>query len=248
MDRRFRVETLALVLCLSCTVALLCEAKPHVAKVEIRDISAPGSPLVISGTVTITETLSPDGTVHVSTSQNVVAKNISNKTILTLVVKLEVTPPYGGPQEYTREYECFFASDVIRPGDTHDLLQRGPTHLEPYNLNEPAKPAEAEITVLYVQFLDGSVFGHRMFADHILSLRRIAWRHLKRLDRAYSRQGEERFLEELNETVEPGGVEVLIENVRETQRRLGTEAAVSQIRNMLSFAEEHRASFTASKT
>lgn len=234
------------VLCLCVSVAFLpiCEAQTDVSKAEVQDISAPGSPLVISGTVTIKETFMGGGRVLVSTTEDIIARNISSKTILTLVAKLELVPAHGGPQEYTREYECFFAPDVIKPGDVHSLSGEGMDTADPYDSREPAQTARAQITVQYVQFIDGSIYGKQFFGEHILDVRRTAWRHLKRLNRIYTRHGEEAFVEELNESLEPSPVDVLIEGVRETQRNLGTETAIAQVRKMLNYAEEHKAGFT----
>lgn len=213
----------------------------------VEDRSAPGSPLVISGTVEIRETGS-GSSLRVSLSEhNIVARNISSKTILALVVWLDVLPSYASPQRFVRQYECFFAPDVINPGDDHSLTE--PTvgeQIEPYDPSRPAETARAEARTVYVQFLDGSIFGDEGFGDHLRTLRRQTRRHLHHLDKTYTHRGEAAFLEELNETVEPGEVDVLVENVRRTQKRLGTSAAIGQIRRMLEFARERQSGFTSS--
>ncbi len=211
------------------------------------DRSDPGSPLRISGTVRLRETASAHTATTTLVEEDIVAENISSKTILALVAWLDVTPTYTAPQRSVKQYECFFASDVIKPGEQHslsDVSASGHTTMEDYSRQRAPKTPKAEIRVVYVQFLDGSTFGQEAFARHLLAVRRIAWQHLRRLDRAYKRGGEPAFLEELSERVEPSEVDTLLQNVRETQRTRGTPSAIGQVRLMLKFATERGAALS----
>ncbi len=215
--------------------------------VIVQDGSALGSPTVISGTIEIRET-TMDSTVRVSLTENqITARNISSTTILTLVVWIDVFPAYGSPQRFVRQYECFFAPDVIKPSDEHLISQKKFQELvEPYNPEEPPRTPRAEAKIVYVQFLDGTIFGHEGFGANLQMLRRLTWKHLRRLDTTYRTRGEAAFLAELNDPVEPGEIDVLIENVRQTQRLRGTETAVAQIRGMLNTAKERQQGFRPS--
>lgn len=233
------------VVCTTLALVAPARAETRVTSTDVVDVSEAGSPLRISGSVRLKET-TWDGTVRLSHSEEIVAQNISNKTIMTLVVWLDIIPSFTGPKRAVRQYECFFAPDVIRPGDTHPLsLENSREDVEPYNSAEPPRTASATVRVAYVQFADGSVFGNEAFGADIQRIRKTAWQHLRRLDRTYIRSGEKAFADELNEPIEPAEVNTLIENVRQTQRTSGTIAAVSHLRKMLRLAEEHQIAFTA---
>jgi hypothetical protein len=215
--------------------------------VQVQDRSGPGNPFAISGTVELRETPLENERVRVEISENILAKNISGKTILTFVAWLDLTPAYGGPEHSVRQYECFFAPDVIKPGEDHTLSQPRPGYsIDPYDPADSPQPARAELRIVYVQFLDGSVFGQETLGRHIRSLRKQTWHHLKDLDKTYTKLGEADFLQELSETVEPGEVDVFIENIRQTQRTSGTVAAVLKIQSALEFARERQAGFDSS--
>lgn len=212
--------------------------------VIVQDGSGSGSPFSVSGSVTIRETRRGDA-VRVSITENDIStKNISSQTILAVVAWLEITPAYGSPRRFVRQYECFFASDVIKPGDEHGVSEPSDSEAEePFDADDPPRAPRAEIRFVYVQFIDGSIFGHEGFGEHLMTLRRQTRKHLSNLEKTYDRQGEAAFLEELYQPAEPGEVDALIGNVRGTQRQRGTLAAVAQIRAMLNHAKERQQAF-----
>ncbi len=219
-------------------------AQVRTSTILVQDISEPGSPMVVSGTVRLTESISGN-TIRVSIADDIVGRNISDKIILTLVARIEVEPSQGSRQEFVRQYECFFAPDVIRPGDQHSLSGPGPTETtETFNPLHPPKTARATAKIVYVQYVDGSTFGHPVFGAEIRKIRQITWQHLRRLDRAYQRGGLSAFQEELSETVQPQETETVLEGIRQTVRSRGALAGISQVRKMLSLAEQYRAGFT----
>lgn len=209
--------------------------------IPAQDVSSPGNPLAIAGSVQISETTT-GRLVQTSISSNINAKNISSKTILALVVSIEVSPVHAAMRRSTKEFDCFFGPDVIKPGDQESFPEpSGRATTEPYDPSSSPRTPEANVRVLYVQFTDGSRFGDETFAGHLKELRRITLQNLRRLDRAYRRGGETAFVEELNETVSPIEVNNFLETIRRTQRARGTQAALAQVQTELRFAKEHQA-------
>lgn len=213
----------------------------------IQDRSGGGSPLAISGSVNLSESISGNN-VRISITDDILSRNISEKTILTMVVWIDVTPSYASPQRFVRQYECFFAPDVIRPGDDHSLSQPGRGQredVEPFDPGGASRQPLAEVRVVYVEFLDGTLFGNKELGRNIRNLRKISWHHLKDLARTFEARGEAEFLAALNEPVDPPEVDHFIANVRQTQRTRGTASAVGQIRGMLNFAEQRKIALKA---
>lgn len=224
----------------------ICGLAPHAASAQsailpVVDKSLPGNPLEISGTVAIWEEIA-GGRLQYSFEEHTTAKNISSKTILTVVAWVEAHNSYGRSKRWVKQYECFFAPDVIRPGES--IMFSGPrrgTTSEPWDSSPAPHTPRAEARVLYVQFLDGSVYGSPSLARDILQSRRIAWRVLRQLHRTFERQGEEEYLRALNEPVDPPDVDAFIENLRLTQQQFGTPQTVAKIERMLERADErHR--------
>lgn len=180
-----------------------------------------------------------------SREQQINYKNISDKTILTVVVWLEVVYPHGEREKQTFQYECFFAPDVIAPGD-EDLLNSPKLPHKTVPLRAPTRTMEprALVRVMYVQFLDGSVFGEEKFGDDILELRHRTWKTLKRLNEIYTRLGAEEFMQALQEPAEPLEVNTLLDNVRFTASKYGASDAAGKIERMLTIAKEHQEEIT----
>lgn len=221
-----------------------CEAQTATTTQAVEDNSQTGSPLTVSGTIVLQET-KRGARVRIGITEDISIRNISGKTILTFVAWLDVVPSRGSAERFVRQYECFFAPDVIKPGDIHAISEPHSETEEPFNPHDPPEIPRAELRIVFVQFLDGSVFGNEFLGEEILSARREAWQVMERLNRTFVRSGEGAFVEELFAPREPGPIDGLLANVRQTQRQLGTRSAVGQIRRMLDFAEERTAGFQA---
>lgn len=213
----------------------------RVATVTVQDKSAPGSPFAVSGTAEIGETLSGNE-VRTSISYRVAVRNFSGRTVLAFAAQLQVFPSFGGPQQFDTNIECFFAADVLNSGQEDTLSQRFPAEsVEPHDPNTSAQTPRAEFRVLFVQFLDGSIYGAESLGQPIMLRRRITWKHLRELERTYKRNGEAAFVELLNETVEPPEVNTFFENLRVTQRQEGTQPTLNRVLAALRFAKERQA-------
>lgn len=219
---------------------LLQELERNRVEAELASRTEQDSPLRFSGQVWVSQVESTEG-LYYSYSYDLHYSNVTNKTILTLVIALDVHHSSGFVDTESLQYECFFAPDVIRPGETHDFKR--PLDSIKMVTTPPRVSTEprAEPIVLFAQFLDGSTFGAPPQAHDILLIRRLTLNALHRLDRAFVRGGEEEFLEELAEPVDPSAVNTLIDNVRHAATTLGTQEAIARVRYMLDFAAEHEA-------
>ncbi|HSA92046.1 MAG TPA: hypothetical protein VLE48_03475 [Terriglobales bacterium] len=228
---------------LLCAVLVLLSGEASLAQtttVQLQDISAVGSPLDITGTVTMSEQINAD-TLTYSFEDRISARNISDKTILTMVLWVEVFYPHGQIERDVRQYECFLAPDVIAPGQVEPIAKHGGgATVVRLGAERDSVPARAEIRAMYVQFLDGSVFGLPQFGEDILRLRHETFVTLKRLDETYEHRGEDAFLNLLNEPVESAEVDNLLDNVRYTATKFGSQDAIGKVKRMLALAEERR--------
>jgi hypothetical protein len=171
------------------------------------------------------------------------ARNISNKTILGLVVEWELFGSWGQEEFPGKQVEdCFFASDVILPGGTISFKVRPSRQAVSSNIDTSRRKQQPQAFayVRYIQFTDGSEFGSQVSAGQLFAMRMAIGRALRSLDRAYRHGGEEAFLEELNDRLGNWGAEHLISKVRKTQKEHGTMAAVRKVRRMLAIAKEHQ--------
>lgn len=219
-------------------------ASTKITALTVEDHSSSGSPVQISGQVRLRETFVGNEMTTSILEDRLVAKNISDRTILMMIVWVELYPSHAGADRSVRQYECFFAPDVIKPGDDHSLAgDTGRQDRQPFNPGQRAREPRLEAKVAYIQFLDGSEFGDPAQADQMFLLRKVTRRNLNRLNRAFDTSGEAAFREALSEKVQPGEVDVFFENIRITARTRGTKFAVAQVKVAIKFAEERTAGF-----
>jgi hypothetical protein len=177
--------------------------------------------------------------------------NVSNKTILLVVLVFSVTPLYGPEQPYTMNMDYFFAPNIIKPGDTRDFsttpTAEGFTNETPYDPNKGGSLREphAEVRVAFAQFSDGTAFGMETYADQVLKDRAMTLERLRFLDKTYSYEGEAEFTTALNKPVSSSRVvNQNFKNIQSIQKVQGTQAATDEVRAMLARASEREAAFT----
>jgi len=199
-NRIAKSKSLVLFGCFFVSVAVLSSSSASAGvteqRTEIRDLSDKGSPIQISG-YTI---LGYDSTNQFpfSLERSTSVKNVSPKSILLMVVRLEASSGPEQDEKYSQEY--FFA-DVLAPGQVevnHDPEQRFGTPVVsgqslPYKKDShPAAQAHAE----FVQFSDGSIWGDADSAINVLSIRRRTLEELDLLEHLHEQADESAFLDE----------------------------------------------------
>ena len=151
-------------------------------QVRILDVSAPGSPLEIGGKLSIEEE-ARNRELHLSFDGGVTGKNASQKRILALVARVNLSSSFGGVEEADIRYDMFFSTDLINRGSTVTLWHgdnsrriveeiRGPS--TPLGPPTPTGEPTAKVQVFYAQFEDGSTYGVLSGPDNILQKRRIS--------------------------------------------------------------------------
>jgi mannitol/fructose-specific phosphotransferase system IIA component len=166
-------------------------------RMEIRDLSDKGSPIQISGHMTLG--YDSANQFPFSYQESLSIKNVSAKSILLMVVHLEATSGPGSDETFSQEY---FFGDPLAPEqvEAHDFPeQRFGTTLvngEPMPYKPDPRPA-AQAHAEFVQFSDGSTWGDEDSAQNALGIRRQTMGELDLLEHVYEQAGESAFLDEL---------------------------------------------------
>jgi hypothetical protein len=234
-------------------LALRLDAQPESINVLLVDKTEAGSPIEVSGKVSLQETVAGNQ-VQWSWGQHVVAKNISGKPILLFTATLtqigrHPRGKYAGPGDgptYELGDDRFFAKNAIKPDDSLVLRDTTPDTsqveccINP--LDESGQP-QAEFRVLFVQFIDGSTFGEVSEAMEWLSTRAVILDGLRKLAQSYSKHGGQAFLAELEQQQQQSHSSgtLPIAEILGTYKQNGVEAAISQTRQILAIAEAHEA-------
>jgi hypothetical protein len=141
---------------------LLCLVLPGLAQtvvtVPLTDSSAPGSPLHVTGNITFTEQLLGNSVVS-SSKYELRATNVSGKGIVFKLVRFSRR---GHSRRRDRsQWDNFFWNEEIAPDETFVLdRSRGGFQTQCcLNPLEPGIDPVAELSVLYVEFADGSTWS-----------------------------------------------------------------------------------------
>ncbi len=209
--------------------------------VPVVDKSDPGSPLKISGTASFSELIVADS-VTSSSNFRVEARNMSGTAIVLLLAYLDEAGPNGGETHHPIYIDHFFWGDIA-PGESFELARgRSGRRTSALRINPlgPAADPEAEVSVQYVQFVDGSTFGDEATAKDILDQRPVILGALRRLNHAGS---SEELLALLAEKIQPETADRFLEAFRRTEKHRGIAAARAQVRTALTVAEERTPTF-----
>jgi hypothetical protein len=196
-------------------------------RMEIQDLSDKGGPIQISGYMLL----------------GYEVKNVSTKSILLLIVRLEASGGLGRDQKYSQEY--FFA-DPLGPGQVevnHEPEHRYGTSVvngEPVPYKKDRHPA-AQAHAEFVQFSDGSTWGDADSATDVLSIRRQTLEELDLLEHLYEQAGEGAFLDEFARTDHVASV--IFRQMRDRCREKTTDSkcAYNVVHRTFLIAKEHTA-------
>jgi hypothetical protein len=206
--------------------------------VPVMDKSDRGRPLEISGTASFTERIIANSVIS-SSHFRVEARNVSGKGILLQLAYFDGVGPHGGGVHHVIQIDHFFWGDIA-PGDSFVLARSGPRERSSASTDrvsplQPADEPKAEVSVQYVQFVDGSTFGEETIAKERLEVRSVILDALRRLDNAGS---EKVFRALLAQKIQPDDADSFLEAFRHTEKHRGTAAARAQVRTGLTVADE----------
>lgn len=211
----------------------------RVTSVSVIDKSAGGSPFAITGTLWHARRLY-EGELLTSQDSEIIARNISGKAIVTLVIVMN-----AGSKKNTYQYEYFFSQRVLAVGETLELASKQGwmswAQFPAPNPPQSESPEEkAEIESRFVQFADGSIFGDKKVAREFLQTRQQAWQLLTELRQVYLKAGPEKFEEALNSEVQSQMIDLFFSSVRDVQQKSGSTAAFDRLNLMLAVAEKRK--------
>jgi hypothetical protein len=166
-------------------------------RMELQDVSEKGSPITVSGYVT--SRYDDSKKLPFSYQENILARNVSNKSLLLVVMHLRVSGTPGRDETFLQEY---FFGNALEPGAVDVNDEPGASFGRTVNgvplvASEHELDAVARVRVEFVQFGDGSSWGDAKFAENVLKMRSDALAELYTLEHIYEQAGEEALLEEL---------------------------------------------------
>ena len=203
--------------------------------VPVMDNSAPGSPLEISGTASFTELIVANSATSCSNFR-IEARNVSEKGIVLLVASFDEAGPHGPGTHHVIQIDHFFWGDIAPETSFVLTRSRSDRRMCASSINPlmPAAELKADVSVQYVQFVDGSTFGDEATAKDILGMRPIILDALRRLDNTSDKK---EFLALLAQKIQPDEADRFLETFRRTQKTRGTVAARAQVHAGVSVAE-----------
>src|SRR5579859_368799 len=149
-------------------------------------------PVVLTGQITYIDKGS--GVLRYSSDGALLARNISDKPILALIVKGEYNDGGGGISTVgTDEEDSFFVTDLIEPNATENIsLSLGPMGVGSAEKQHPLPRTSPHATahVTFVEFADGTYWGSLKDATDMLRSRVSAWQRLNDLQQIYRLRGE----------------------------------------------------------
>ena len=204
--------------------------------VPVVDKSEPGSPLQITGNITLTDQITGNS-ISSSSDYELKARNVSAKGIIFLLVHFTEMGPREGGIGHHIQWDNFFRNEEITAG-TVFVLDRssGGRQIGSFNPLAPSRDPVADVRVLYAEFSDGSAYGQKREAKDILAARTVIVEALQRLDKA---NDDKTFLQTLAQKLEPEEADGFLEGVRSAQKNSGTGAARRLVHAELANAEKH---------
>ena len=211
--------------------------------VPIKDVSASGSPLQVSGSVSFLEIVTGNEVTH-SRSEDISARNISDKPILLIVGSFEESGPKSGEWGFDLTVDRFLEKQPIGPGEKVTLLERPfgeEVTVESFKGSAmgEARPPKTEFRLQFVQFGDGSTFGDPSAAKESFSRRESAIAFLKKLRRTYDEGGDSALMQAVEQAPETGQPHALWIRIRERQQTGGAQGVLTYIDDTLSVVSKY---------
>jgi hypothetical protein len=236
-------------LCLALMGCIGLPAAAQVVTLQVTDTSAPGSPIHISGSVIVAESIETSArcaVVHASrcsigsTQKEIKMRNVGNRPIVGYVASLRIRTPNGNFKGGNYESERIF-SRLFVPGETESWPpENGGTEIRSQSADLKPTTSEASAQVVFVQFGDGTIFGDVKSGENLLRTRQQALESLAQLDAIYTEQGEQAFIQAAQQ---PGAGGML--GIAQFEEQDGPAATIARIRRMLATAKERLAAMSA---
>ena len=223
---------------------------PAQIKMDLRDVSDDDCPVRISGTVSFEDDASQ--AIRYTYRTNGSITNVSDRGILITVIHLDMTGLNPPALNINYEIDRFYGPEVLEPGKAEDLYDMSPAQfgapifereVVPED-GDPDTSSTATGEVIFVQFIDGTVWGDidsggfnsgRM----LLVSRNHTLHELQKLERIFNEHADEAFKDELLKAdsgpVEFPAVSALIHKCRNA----ATSCLITGLQLMLEAAAAH---------
>jgi hypothetical protein len=227
---------------ISCIGLLAVSAFASDGIVPITDTLRNGSPVRNSGHVTFAEETS-EKSVLTSYSQDWTVRNISSKAIVTLIESLTLEFPDGYRSGGIEQYDLFFHPGLMKPGDELSFTRPASGVQRVQKHNSSSGEPKCVVSVLWVQFADGSTFGDAKYAASLLSERRQTLEGLTRLGDIYANEGAKAFLKEIQPEDRSGtsALDMYLIQLKVNYKQTGnTQEAYNKLKSWLDAAQSRR--------
>lgn len=219
----------------------------HDITLSVTDLSSEGSPLGVLGTASF----------HVVTSENVIqtepdfaveVTNISSKPILAFEYMLDAVPDYGpGISRWTWRDHFFQLNSLFMPGsqDVFQSLLIGPTISMGIKagVNLPTRQPKANLTVLFVEFADGTTFGNSEWGDKLSASRAATLHEFRIFMQAYDSGREADLFVAISNAIDrtyPEQTIIELTNLKSILDSTESGSALAYIQNALAAAEQYK--------
>jgi len=179
--------------------------------VPVIDRSPQSSPVVISGSGILKD--DPQQQPRYSGTARLSVVNVSAKSIVLIVLRLRASNVPNMDVGRTLD-DYFFSSELIEPGGAKVTEVTWPE----FDEEEKRKPRLREevqstiyVSVLFIQFSDGSLLGNRKKAEEALDAREETIKRLADLESVYRTEGEKALLDDLARPTELAKIQQLQE-------------------------------------
>ena len=225
---------------ISTIVVLLCTFASFAkdSALPIIDKSSADNPLKNTGGTLFTEAGGIDGA-FIAHKDDWSVTNVSQKPIVAMVVTMEIRDDDRVVIERSEEFDAFFYPTLLNPGETispfsQDFFATHPVDSKYVPLSSP----RCEVTTRWVQFSDGTSFGDPTCAKSLGQSRVALLKNLEELKAVYSREGLDKFAEQLLKPVKPATLDAYVNHLRNVQKKYGPSKALESLNTHLAVGEQ----------
>ena len=229
------------------SISLLLAAQ--VKTLQVTDVSAPGSPIHISGSLIVAQSIETSprcASVHsqrcavTSAQADVTLRNVGDKPILAFKVEMgaHLSDANSYPSRVMQSEKIF--GPLLAPGATEPLHVFNGVEITALGPDaQPFAPA-TEARAVFIQFADGSIFGDQKAGEDLLLMRQESLESLAHLEAIYTREGEKAF-DKAARQPRAGGML----GIAQFEEQDGPAATIARIRRILATAKQRLAAMSA---
>ncbi len=222
-----------------CLLLLSFAASASDTTIEITDKSASGNPIQNIGSCIQSDHLN-SGKLVMSDQDHWTVTNTGEKSIVAFVETLDVTYPNGDVADHDASYDAYFHPDLLNPGEAIPFSTGEGIAQVFGKADAPAVQPQCAVEVRWIQFSDGSTFGKNEYASTILANRAEIQSALMHLNEVYATQGEDKFIERLNQRIQSQFADAYVGSLRRLYEANGHDAhaTIDRLRQHLAIAEQ----------